>query len=117
MAEHTALLPERVLAPSDKAAVEGTIGDLMTSIIARLGNDTFLTLRNLITTCIDCSTMRHGSIQHHATIVCSQYNPEGWIERLGELAISDDILDRLLSKSYTIKIDGKISMRKCHAAD
>lgn len=111
MAEHTTLLSERVLVPSDKAAIEGTMGDLMTSIIARLRNDTFLTLRNLITTCRDCSRMQHWSIQHHATIVCSQYNPEGWIERLSELVTSDDTLDRLLSKSYTIKIDGKISMR------
>ena len=49
MAEHyhTALLPARVLAPRDKAAVEGTVGDLTTSIIAKLRNDTFLTLRDL----------------------------------------------------------------------
>lgn len=44
---HTALLPARVLAPRDKAAVEGTVGDLTTSIIAKLRNDTFLTLRDL----------------------------------------------------------------------
>lgn len=49
MAEHyhTALLPARVLAPRDKAAVEGTVGDLTTFIIARLRNDTFLTLCDL----------------------------------------------------------------------
>ena len=49
MAEHyhTALLPARVLAPRDKAAVEGTVGDLTTSIIAKLRNDTFLTLHDL----------------------------------------------------------------------
>lgn len=36
-----------MLAPRDKAAVEGTVGDLTTSIIARLRNDTFLTLCDL----------------------------------------------------------------------
>lgn len=38
MAEHyhTALLSACVLAPRDKAAVEGTVGDLTTSIIVRL---------------------------------------------------------------------------------
>lgn len=44
---HTALLPVRVLAPRNKAAVEGTVGDLTTSIIAKLRNDTFPTLRDL----------------------------------------------------------------------
>lgn len=49
MAEHyhSALLPARVLAPRDKAAVEGTVGDFTTSIIARLRNDIFLTLPDL----------------------------------------------------------------------
>lgn len=44
---HTALLPARILAPRDKAAVEGTVGDLTTSIIAKLRNETFLTLKDL----------------------------------------------------------------------
>ena len=56
-------------------------------------------------------------VERTTTIVCSQYNPEGWIERLGESVVSDTILGRLLSKSYTIKIDGEISMRKRHTAD
>lgn len=56
-------------------------------------------------------------VERTTTVVCSQYDPEGWIERLGESAVSNAILDRLLSKSYTIKIDGKISIRKRHAAD
>lgn len=51
------------------------------------------------------------------TIVCSQYDLEGWIERLGESAVSDAILERLLRKSYPITIDGNISMRKRHAAN
>ncbi len=33
-------------------------------------------------------------------IVCSQYDPKEWIERLNESVVSYAILDRLLSKSY-----------------
>lgn len=44
---NTALLPARVLAPKDKAAVEGTVGNLTTAITARLRNSTFLTLKDL----------------------------------------------------------------------
>ena len=43
----TALLPARVLAPKDKAAVEGTVGNLTTAIIARLRDCTFLTLQEM----------------------------------------------------------------------
>lgn len=38
---HTALLPARVLAPRDKAAVEGTVGNLTSYIIAKLRNRKF----------------------------------------------------------------------------
>ena len=40
LADHyqTALLPARVLAPRDKAAVEGSVGNLTSHIIARLRN-------------------------------------------------------------------------------
>ena len=43
LADHyqTALLPARVLAPRDKAAVEGSVGNLTSHIIARLRNRKF----------------------------------------------------------------------------
>jgi DNA replication protein DnaC len=56
-------------------------------------------------------------VNRATTIVCSQYEPEGWFERLGGTAVADAILDRLISKAQTIKIDGDISMRKRHSAD
>lgn len=49
LAEHyqTALLPTRVLAPRDKAAVEGTVGNLTSHIIAKLRNRQFFDINEL----------------------------------------------------------------------
>lgn len=49
LAEHykTALLPARVLAPRDKAAVEGTVGQLTSRIIAKLRDKRFFNLYDL----------------------------------------------------------------------
>lgn len=49
LADHykTALLPARVLAPKDKAAVEGTVGQLTSRIIAKLRDKRFFSLAEL----------------------------------------------------------------------
>lgn len=49
LADHynTALLPTRVLAPKDKAAVEGTVGKLTSRIIAKLRDKRFFSLTEL----------------------------------------------------------------------
>jgi hypothetical protein len=49
LADHyqTALLPARVLAPRDKAAVEGTVGNLTSHIIAKLRNRQFFDINEL----------------------------------------------------------------------
>lgn len=49
LAEHyqTALLPARVLAPKDKAAVEGTVGVLTSKIIAKLRDKSYFSLYEL----------------------------------------------------------------------
>lgn len=44
---HIALLPARVLAPKDKAAVEGCVGQLTTHVIARLRNRKFTDLAEM----------------------------------------------------------------------
>ena len=44
---HTALLPARVLAPRDKAAVEGSVGNLTSYIIARLRNRKFFDIHTM----------------------------------------------------------------------
>lgn len=52
-----------------------------------------------------------GRYRTRATIICSQYDTTGWLERLGIGPVSEAILDRLTPKSQTIKIDGNESMR------
>jgi DNA replication protein DnaC len=52
---------------------------------------------------------RHGQ---RSTMLCSQYSPGGWHAKLGEGAIADAVIDRLIYNSHIIHIDGKESMRK-----
>jgi len=49
-----------------------------------------------------------------STIFCSQFDPRGWHEKIGEETLADAILDRIVHDSYNILIDGKISMREKH---
>lgn len=50
--------------------------------------------------------------QNASTIFCSQFAPGGWHEKIGEVTLADAILDRIVHDSYTIHIDGRISMRE-----
>jgi DNA replication protein DnaC len=52
--------------------------------------------------------------QNGSTIFCSQFAPGGWHEKIGENTLADAILDRIVHDSYTVFIDGKISMRERH---
>lgn len=47
-----------------------------------------------------------------STMLCSQYSPGGWHEKLGKGAIADAVIDRLVYNSHTIHVEGKESMRK-----
>lgn len=50
--------------------------------------------------------------QNASTIFCSQFEPSGWYEQIGEATLADAILDRVIHSSHSIFIDGKISMRE-----
>lgn len=50
---------------------------------------------------------RSGSL-----ILCSQFAPSVWHSKLGNGAIADAVIDRVVYKSYTIHIEGEESMRK-----
>ena len=47
-----------------------------------------------------------------STIFCSQFDPRGWHEKIGEGTLADAILDRIVHGSYHMLIDGEISMRE-----
>ena len=53
------------------------------------------------------SRYRNGSM-----IICSQYGPSGWHERISEGALADAVIDRLVYNSRMIHLRGKESMRK-----
>lgn len=50
---------------------------------------------------------RTGSV-----LLCSQFAPGGWHAKLGEGAIADAVIDRLVYSSHTVHIEGTESMRK-----
>ncbi|SIS66883.1 IS21-like element helper ATPase IstB [Salimicrobium salexigens] len=50
--------------------------------------------------------------QQGSTIFCSQFDPRGWHEKIGESTLADAILDRIVHDSYSIVIDGETSMRE-----
>ena len=45
-------------------------------------------------------------------VLCSQFPPSAWHANLGNGAIADAVIDRVVCRSYTIHIDGAESMRK-----
>jgi DNA replication protein DnaC len=45
-------------------------------------------------------------------ILCSQYQTEGWPEKIGEQPLAEAVCDRVVHNAYKIAIQGKDSMRK-----
>ena len=45
-------------------------------------------------------------------ILCSQFAPSAWHAKLGNGAIADAVIDRVVYKSHVIHIEGEESMRK-----
>ena len=52
--------------------------------------------------------------QNNSTIYYSQSLSAGWYEKNGEDTLADAILNRIVHNSYTITIDGEITMREGH---
>jgi DNA replication protein DnaC len=46
-----------------------------------------------------------------AVIICSQFEMQGWFEKIGDVQVADAIIDRINAKSYSIKLEPKDSMR------
>ena len=47
-----------------------------------------------------------------STIFCSQFSPLGWHGKLGDGALADSVLDRIIHNAYKMEIQGKSSMRE-----
>lgn len=57
--------------------------------------------------CVIFRRLRAGSL-----ITCSQFSPAGWHAKLGEGAIVDSAIDRIVYRSDVIHIESGESMRK-----
>lgn len=53
-----------------------------------------------------------GRLRIGSLLICSQFSPAGWHAKLGEGAIADAVIDRIVYRSEIIHIEGNESMRK-----
>jgi len=47
-----------------------------------------------------------------SVIFCSQFDPKGWYDKIGDPTLADAVCDRIIHNSFRIHIEGDDSMRK-----
>ena len=57
--------------------------------------------------------------KHGSTILCTQYDTDGWYDRINtdpaqDSPISDAIMDRIVHNAYIVPVEGTVSMRERH---
>ena len=105
-------LPE-LMSELEAAKIQGTYRKTMKqfSKIDLLILDEFLLCSTSESERNDILELMEARSNKKSTILCSQWSPEGWYQKLGEGPVADAILDRILNSSYTILLQGK-SMRE-----
>lgn len=105
-------LPE-LMSEFEAAKIQGTYRKTMKQLskIDLLILDEFLLCSTSESERNDILELMEARSNKKTTILCSQWSPEGWYQKLGEGPVADAILDRILNSSYTILLQGK-SMRE-----
>lgn len=108
-------LPE-LLSDFELARIQGTYRKL----IKQLSRFDLLIIDEFLLTAVnesernDILEIMEARCNKHSTILCSQWSPEGWYQRLGEGPVADAILDRIINSSYSILLQGS-SMREVYS--
>lgn len=108
-------LPE-LLSDFELAKIQGTYRKLL----KQLGRYDLLILDEFLLTSVnesernDILELMESRCNKRSTILCSQWSPEGWYQRLGEGPVADAILDRIINSSYSILLQGS-SMREVYS--
>lgn len=81
--------------------------------------DEWLLRKLTVQQAFDLLKITEARTKHGATVFCTQYDTDGWYERINadpnqDSPIANAIMDRIVHNTYTISNDGNISMRERH---